>query len=100
MCIRDSSLIRAGVVSRLETPTAGGRRYALNVDLQRDFALNQPLSAFALATLDVLDPESPTHALDVVSVIEATLEDPRVILVAQQFKARGVACLLYTSRCV
>lgn len=85
------SLIRAGVVSRLETPTAGGRRYALNVDLQRDFALNQPLSAFALATLDVLDPESPTHALDVVSVIEATLEDPRVILVAQQFKARGVA---------
>lgn len=86
-----ASLIRAGVVRRLDEPTPGGRRYALAVDLQRDFALNQPLSAFALAALDRLDPEAPTHALDVVSVIEATLEDPRVILIAQQFKARGAA---------
>lgn len=85
------SLIRAGVVRRLDEPTPGGRSYALAVDLQRDFALNQPLSAFALACLDRLDAESPTHALDVVSVIEATLEDPRVILIAQQFKARGEA---------
>ncbi len=85
------SLIRAGVVTRLSEPTPGGRRYALAVDLQRDFALNQPLSAFALAAIDLLDADAPTHALDVVSVIESTLEDPRVILVAQQFKARGEA---------
>ena len=56
-----------------------------------DFALNQPLSPFALAALDMLDPESPTYALDVVSVIEATLDDPRQVLMAQQFKARGEA---------
>lgn len=85
------SLIAAGVVTRLAEPTPGGRKYALAVDLQRDFALNQPLSAFALEALDRLDPTEPTHALDVVSVIEATLEDPRVILTAQQFKARGIA---------
>ena len=85
------SLLRAGVVRRLEEPTPGGRRYALAVDLQRDFALNQPLSAFALAALDRLDAEAPEYALDVVSVIEATLEDPRVVLVAQQHKARGEA---------
>jgi superfamily II RNA helicase len=85
------SLIRAGVVTRLDEPTPGGRRYALDVDLQRDFALNQPLSAFALAAIDLLDADAPAHALDVVSVIESTLEDPRVILVAQQFKARGEA---------
>ena len=85
------SLIRAGVVARLERPTAGGRRYALAVDLQRDFALNQPLSAFALAAMAPLDPDAPAYALDVVSVIESTLEDPRVILLAQQFKARGEA---------
>ncbi|RRD51437.1 RNA helicase [Arachnia propionica] len=85
------SLLRAGVVTRLKEPTPGGRRHELNVDLQRDFALNQPLSAFALAVIETLDDQSPDHALDVVSVIEATLEDPRVLLLAQQFKARGEA---------
>ena len=63
----------------------------LTVDLQPDFALNQPLSPFALAAMDLLDRESPTYALDVVSVVEATLEDPRQVLSAQQFKARGEA---------
>ena len=37
----------------------------LTVDLQVDFALNQPLSPFALAALELLDRESPTYALDV-----------------------------------
>jgi superfamily II DNA/RNA helicase len=83
------SLIRSGVVTRLPEPTPGGRRYALAVDLQHDFALNQPLSAFALSAIGELDQAAPSYALDVVSVIEATLEDPKVILLAQQFKARG-----------
>lgn len=39
----------------------------------------------------MLDPASETFALDVVSVIEATLEDPRQILAAQLNKARGEA---------
>ena len=39
----------------------------------------------------MLDPASETYALDVVSVIEATLEDPRQILSAQLKKARGEA---------
>ena len=85
------SLVRAGVVERLDAPTPGGRRYVLAVDLQRDFALNQPLSAFALAVVESLEVEEPTYALDVVSVIEATLEDPMVILLQQQFTARGEA---------
>jgi len=85
------SLVRAGVVTRLDTPTAGGRRHALAVDLQDDFALNQPLSAFALAVIDTLDAASPTYALDVVSVIEATLESPMTLLLAQRFRARGEA---------
>ena len=85
------SLIRAGVVVRLPEPTPGGRRHRLEADLQRDFALNQPLSAFALAAIDLLDPDAPTYALDVVSVIESTLEEPMALLLAQQFKARGEA---------
>ena len=59
----------------------------LTVDLQDDFALNQPLSPFALAALELLDRESPAYALDVLSVVESTLDDPRQVLSAQQFKA-------------
>ncbi|MFV8227668.1 DEAD/DEAH box helicase [Mycolicibacterium fortuitum] len=85
------SLLQAGVVERLDEPEADDRRYRLTVDLPPDFALNQPLSTFALAAVDVLDPDSESYALDVVSVIEATLEDPRQILAAQLNKARGEA---------
>ncbi len=106
----------------------------LTVDLQPNFALNQPLSPFALAAISLLDPDAsalatpsvPTnsaeshelrspepessepganlrtsgstttagtghYALDVVSVIEATLDDPRAILSQQEFRARGEA---------
>ena len=63
----------------------------VTVDLQPNFALNQPLSPFALAVIDLLDPQSPDYALDVISVIEATLDDPRSVLSEQQFRARGEA---------
>ena len=70
---------------------------SLTVDLQQNFALNQPLSPFALAVFDLLQPAegavqtSPTYALDLISVLEATLDDPRPVLSAQQFMARGEA---------
>ncbi|GAA4696616.1 DEAD/DEAH box helicase [Phytohabitans rumicis] len=78
------ALLAAGVVSSTPVPH-------LTLDLQFDFALNQPLSPFALAAIDLLDRESPTYALDVLSVIESTLDNPRQVLSAQQFKARGEA---------
>ncbi|ADU01696.1 DEAD/DEAH box helicase [Mycolicibacterium gilvum] len=87
------SLLQAGVLERggeIGAP-ADGRRYRLTVDLPRDFALNQPLSTFALAAIGLLDAESDQYALDIVSVIEATLEDPRQILAAQLNRARGEA---------
>ncbi|MGY1625273.1 DEAD/DEAH box helicase [Geodermatophilus sp. SYSU D00965] len=85
------SLLQAGIVERLPEPDGDGRRYRLTVDLPQDFALYQPLSTFALAAIELLDPTSDTYALDVVSVIEATLDDPRQILAAQLNKARGEA---------
>ncbi|WP_431803696.1 DEAD/DEAH box helicase [Microbacterium sp. bgisy203] len=105
-------------------------RIRLTVDLQPNFALNQPLSPFALAAIELLSPDDDVHhsgvsapgaaetglepvsmpdfrsyehrgagngtgtghyALDVVSVIEATLDDPRAILSQQEYKARGEA---------
>ena len=84
-------LLQAGIVQQLDEPDEYGRMARLTVDLQRDFALNQPLSPFALASLELLDTESPSYALDVVSIIESTLDDPRQILMAQQHAARGEA---------
>jgi hypothetical protein len=129
----------AGIVEILPAPDAASRPILrLTVDLQPNFALNQPLSPFALAAIELLDPEysagrgaaqprldysagrgaaqprletqgeqgfetspaatpQPAHvgtghyALDVVSIIESTLDDPRPILSQQQYKARGEA---------
>ncbi|WP_127473754.1 DEAD/DEAH box helicase [Microbacterium sulfonylureivorans] len=97
------TLLAADVVEILP---GGGIR--LTVDLQPNFALNQPLSPFALAAIGLFDPEvelrhgaaaagapgtagTGHYALDVVSVIEATLDDPRPVLSQQQFLARGEA---------
>jgi superfamily II RNA helicase len=66
-------------------------RVRLTVDLPPDFALNQPLSPFALAALELLDRDGPAYALDVLSVLEATLDDPRQLLAAQLNKAKGEA---------
>jgi superfamily II RNA helicase len=84
-------LLSSGVVEQLPEPDALGRTARVTIDLQPEFALNQPLSPFALAAVDLLDPEAEDYALDVVSVIEATLEDPRPVLSAQRSKARGEA---------
>ncbi|WP_055588029.1 DEAD/DEAH box helicase [Peterkaempfera griseoplana] len=85
------SLLDAGVVERLPEPDAEGRIVRLTMDLQENFALNQPLSTFALAAFELLDPASPSYALDVMSVVESTLDDPRQILASQENKARGEA---------
>jgi len=78
-------------VERFDSPDSEGRFVRLTVDLQYDFALNQPLSPFALAAISLLDIESASYPLDVLSVIESTLDDPRQVLSAQQFRARGEA---------
>jgi superfamily II RNA helicase len=85
------SLLAGGVVELLDEPDEEGRYARITIDLQSDFALNQPLSTFALAAFELLDPASPTYALDVLTVVESTLDDPRQILAAQQNKARGEA---------
>jgi superfamily II RNA helicase len=79
------ALLAGGVIEKV------GGTYRLVEDLQLDFALNQALSVFALACLELLDRESPDYPLDVVSIIEATLEDPRPVLSAQRQRARGEA---------
>ena len=69
----------------------GGTDYFMTMDMPDDFALDQPLSPFLLAALELLDPESPTYALDVISMVEATLDDPKQVLRAQERAARDRA---------
>ncbi|SFB14581.1 DEAD/DEAH box helicase [Cellulomonas marina] len=90
------SLRAAGVVERVwvedpDAPKGRRRTVRLTREVPATFALNQALSPFAYAALDLLDPEDPGYAHDVVSVIEATLDDPRQVLMAQENRARGEA---------
>jgi hypothetical protein len=102
------SLYRAGIVTLTRSPAVGeagaaahrGYRVGIDSDLQLKFSLHQTLSLFLVETLDRLDPQSDTYALDVLSLAEAILEDPTLILRRQvdklkdelvaQLKAEGV----------
>jgi hypothetical protein len=52
-----ATLIDAGVVERHEEED-GSFSYVTTVDLPEDFALDQPLSPFLLAALELLDPRA------------------------------------------
>ena len=62
-----SRAARSGSTARCGRPASSSRPCSrtarsirLTVDLQPNFALNQPLSPFALAAFELLDPEAPT----------------------------------------
>lgn len=65
------------------SPNAVGQKKSsirVNVDLQEDFSLNHALSLYLIDALPLLDPESETHALDVLTLVESILESPDLIL--------------------
>lgn len=63
----------------------------VNVELQEDFSLDQTLSLYLLETLLILDPNSPQYALDLLTLVEAILEDPEPILQRQLERIRAEA---------
>ena len=82
------SLIDAEIVEVLPEPDASGRPVRVNIDLQDEFRLNQPLGLFAVEAVSVLDQEAPDYHLQVLSVAESVLEDPMAVLLAQRDAAR------------
>ena len=84
------TLLDTQVIERIERAD-GSCDYELDVAMPEGFALDQPLSPFLLAALELLDPESQSYALDVISMVEATLYDPKPVLRAQERKARDAA---------
>lgn len=83
------ALEKSNIVERKETPFEDGRWVHIKGDRPPDLALNQPLSPFALSYLDILDKDDPEYPLQVCSVIESVLEDPRPLLYAQERKLRN-----------
>lgn len=88
------ALLSAGIVE------IKGGEVVLNEELQQNFSLDQALSLYAVEVFDSLDQESEGYALSLLSVVEAILESPSVILRSQvnvlktrkmsELKAEGV----------
>ncbi len=77
-------LRRAGIVQTVFDTETGRRRARVKSDLQFDFSLHRNLSLYLVEALRGLDPDSPTHCLEVLSLAEAIQENPMAILIAQE----------------
>jgi superfamily II RNA helicase len=86
------SLVQRGIVE-IVPRTEDGSRVRVNVDLQEDFSMNQALSLYLLETIPILEEESETYALDLLTLVESILENPELILRRQldKLKDRKVA---------
>lgn len=82
------SLVARGIVE-IVPKDAHGSKLRVNVELQDDFSMDQQLSLYLLETLPLLEPESETHALDVLTLVESILENPELILRTQLDKEKG-----------
>ncbi|MEL7207211.1 MAG: DUF3516 domain-containing protein, partial [Actinomycetota bacterium] len=85
------ALRTAGVVRELDEPDALGRRVEIDHALQEDFALDQLLSPFLLEAVPQLDDGDDGYPLALLALVEAVVDDPFPILMAQKDKARDEA---------
>jgi superfamily II RNA helicase len=83
------ALRRAGIVAIERDPESGRPAVRVQEELQREFSLHQSLSLYLVEAIAVLEPEQHDYHLQVLSLVEAILENPRAILFAQQRKLRG-----------
>lgn len=80
----------AGIVELRPRPDGKrGRLVHMSEGLQREFSLLQTLGLYLVEALELLDPEDPEHHLKVISLAEAILENPKVILARQESKLKG-----------
>ena len=82
------ALVEKEIISIIHPILPGQSKIAINMDLQDDFSMNQPLAIFMVDSLPLLNSESPEYALDVISLCESILENPDLILRKQLEKAK------------
>jgi superfamily II RNA helicase len=74
------ALVDRKIVAFVEPTPEAPAKLRVNVELQDDFSMNQTLSLYLMDTLQLLDPEDPEYALNLVTLVEAILENPELIL--------------------
>ncbi|MCB9373901.1 MAG: DUF3516 domain-containing protein [Microthrixaceae bacterium] len=85
------ALRAAEVVRVLDAPDEHGRFVEVDRALQADFALDQLLSPFLLTAVPQLDADHESYALALLALVEAVVDDPVPILMAQKDKAKDEA---------
>jgi hypothetical protein len=90
------SLEAAGVAARRRD--AQGRCQGVDIgtlvegdDDRSALRLSSPLAPFAIEVISAFDRDDPSYVIDVVSVVESVLDDPRQIVGAQLDAARALA---------
>lgn len=66
----------------------GPAKVRLNVELQDDFTMNQALGLYLIETIPKLDREAPDYVVNMLSLIEAILEDPTAVIRKQVDKIK------------
>jgi len=82
-------LRKAGLVDIVLDEYASCPHPVPSPSLQDDFSLHHTLALYLVDTLALLDPNLETYALDVLSLVEAILENPRPVLFAQLDQLKG-----------
>ncbi|HSN97975.1 MAG TPA: DUF3516 domain-containing protein, partial [Candidatus Nanopelagicales bacterium] len=82
------SLWQAGIVELEPRWDSRTKRLVVSQSLQEDFSLHHALSLYVLETVDRLDRELGTYPLDVLTLVESTLENPDLILQKQLDKVK------------
>lgn len=83
------ALLDRGIVEFIEPESAGMAKLRVNVTLQDDFSMDQTLSLYLLDAIPLLEREAPDYALNLVTLVEAILENPEIILRKQLDKVKS-----------
>ncbi len=76
--------LRAADIVRLERERGrAGRRVRLADDLQWDFSLHHALSLYVVEAISYIEEREQAYAHELLSIVEAVLEDPRALLFRQ-----------------
>jgi superfamily II RNA helicase len=67
----------------------GRRQIVVNTDLGEDFSIHHALSLYLLDTARLLVPSDGAYELDLLTLVEAILENPDIILARQLDKLKG-----------
>jgi hypothetical protein len=78
------SLYRAGLLRMTRDAERDYLWVTIDEELQREFSMHQPLSLYLVESLGLLAPDAPEYPLQVLTLVEAILEDPKAILYQQE----------------